>query len=418
MRVELLTIGDELLLGFTLDTNGPFLARALAAMGVTVTHRASVGDDADAVARAIREALDRTGAVITTGGLGPTADDRTREAVAAAFGTTLVLDDAIADGLRALWRSRGFPGELPASNLRQAMVPQGATVLPNAHGSAPGLWLEDARGRWVAMVPGVPREMRGMWGDTLEPRVRARFGAGTTVVRSRTVRTTGISESQLADDLGELARGVHGLSLAYLPGVEGVDLRVTATGFPPDETERRLTAAADALLAVAGPHAYGLDDTDLAAVVLARCREKGLRLAVAESCTGGMLGMRLTAVPGSSDVLIGGVIAYDNVVKATHLGVRALDIAEHGAVSELVARYMAHGARLRFGADIGVAITGVAGPGGGTEAKPVGTVWVAADLRGEVRAVTRRLPGDRHEVRQRAAQMALDLVRRGLEKGA
>jgi len=347
MRVELLTIGDELLLGFTLDTNGPFLARALAAMGVTVAHRASVGDDADAVARAIREALDRTGAVITTGGLGPTADDRTREAVAAAFGTTLVLDDAIADGLRALWRSRGFPGELPASNLRQAMVPQGATVLPNAHGSAPGLWLEDARGRWVAMVPGVPREMRGMWGDTLEPRVRA-----------------------------------------------------------------------DALLAVAGPHAYGLDDTDLAAVVLARCREKGLRLAVAESCTGGMLGMRLTAVPGSSDVLIGGVIAYDNVVKAAHLGVRALDIAEHGAVSELVARYMAHGARLRFGADIGVAITGVAGPGGGTEAKPVGTVWVAADLRGEVRAVTRRLPGDRHEVRQRAAQMALDLVRRGLEKGA
>lgn len=145
MRVELLTIGDELLLGFTLDTNGPFLARALAAMGVTVAHRASVGDDADAVARAIREALDRTGAVITTGGLGPTADDRTREAVAAAFGTTLVLDDAIADGLRALWRSRGFPGELPASNLRQAMVPQGATVLPNAHGSAPGLWLEDAR---------------------------------------------------------------------------------------------------------------------------------------------------------------------------------------------------------------------------------------------------------------------------------
>lgn len=418
MRVELLTIGDELLLGFTLDTNGPFLSRALAAMGVTVTHRASVGDDAEAVARAMRDALVRTGAVITTGGLGPTSDDRTREAVAEAFGTTLELDPTVADGLRALWASRGFPGALPESNLRQAMVPRGATVLPNAHGSAPGLWLEDAQGRWVAMVPGVPREMRGMWADTLEPRVRARLGGGTTVVRSRTVRTTGISESKLADDLGELARGVHGLPLAYLPGFEGVDLRVTATGFAPDEADRRLVAAADALLAVAGPHAYGLDDADLAAVVLQRCREKGLRLAVAESCTGGMLGARLTAVPGSSDVLLGGVIAYDNLVKVTQLGVRAADIAEHGAVSELVASRMASGVRVKLGADIGIGITGVAGPGGGTEGKPVGTVWVAADLGGDVRTVMRRLPGDRHEVRQRAAQMALDLVRRGLEKGA
>jgi nicotinamide-nucleotide amidase len=280
------------------------------------------------------------------------------------------------------------------------------------------LWLEDAQGRWVAMVPGVPREMRGMWADTLEARIRRRLGGGTTVVRSRTVRTTGISESKLADDLGELARGVQGLPLAYLPGFEGVDLRVTATGFAPDDADRRLAAAADALLAVAGPHAYGLDDTDLAAVVLQRCRDKGLRLAVAESCTGGMLGMRLTAVPGSSDVLLGGVIAYDNLVKVTQLGVRAADIAEQGAVSELVASRMASGVRVRLGADIGVAITGVAGPGGGTDAKPVGTVWVAADLGGEVRTVMRRLPGDRHEVRQRAAQMALDLVRRGLEKGA
>jgi nicotinamide-nucleotide amidase len=419
MRVELLTIGDELLLGFTLDTNGPYLARGLAAMGVTVAHRASVGDDATAVASAIRDALSRTGAVIVTGGLGPTSDDRTREAVAGVFGRELMLDAEIADGLRQLWKSRGYPGDLPASNLQQALVPQGATVLRNAHGSAPGLWLEDEQGRWAAMLPGVPREMRGMWADTLDPRLRERLtgpGAGAgTVVRSRTVRTTGIAESRLADDLGDLARGVHGLPLAYLPGYEGVDLRVTASGYPADEAESRLAAAADALVARIGPHVYGLDDTDLAAVVLRRCRDRDLKVAVAESCTGGMLGMRLTAIPGSSDVVLGGVIAYDNLVKVTQLGIRAAELAEHGAVSEAVAARMASGVRLRLGSDIGIAITGVAGPGGGSDAKPVGTVWVAADLGGNLRTAVRTLPGDRHEIRQRAAQMALDLVRRGLD---
>lgn len=420
MRVELLTIGDELLLGFTLDTNGPFLSRALAAMGVTVAHRASVGDDAESVARAVRDALARTGAVITTGGLGPTSDDRTREAIAEVFGRPLVRDDAIVAALQELWKKRGLGATLPTSNLQQAMVPEGATVLANRHGSAPGLWVEDADQRWVAMLPGVPREMRGMWTDTLEPLIRARLAAsGTaaqaTVVRSRTVRTTGISESKLADDLGELARGVHGLPLAYLPGFEGVDLRVTASGFGADEADRRLHAAADAIAAVAGPHVYGYDDTDLAAVVLQRCRDRGLKIAVAESCTGGMLGMRLTAVPGSSDVVLGGLIAYDNLVKVTQLGVRAADLAEHGAVSEVVAARMAASVRVKLGADIGVAITGIAGPGGGSDDKPVGTVWVAADLGGKVRTVKRTLPGDRHEVRQRAAQMALDLVRRGLD---
>jgi nicotinamide-nucleotide amidase len=297
------------------------------------------------------------------------------------------------------------------------MVPEGATVLTNNHGSAPGLWIEDSAGRWVVMLPGVPREARGMLADALMPRLRARLGAGgpSTVVRSRTLRTTGISESKLADQLGPLARGVEGLPLAYLPGYEGVDLRVTASGYPA-EADRRLAAAIDALAANVGPHVYGLDDTDLAAVLLQRCRERELKIAVAESCTGGMLGMRLTAIPGSSDVFLGGVLAYDNLVKVKHLGVRAAEIAEHGAVSEAVATRMASEVRLRFGAEIGIGITGIAGPGGGTPDKATGTVWVATDLGGEVRATVRQLPGDRHEVRQRATQMALDLVRRGLER--
>jgi nicotinamide-nucleotide amidase len=418
MHIEILTIGDELLLGYTIDTNGAHIARQLADLGILVVRRTSVGDEAEAVAAAVREALDRTGAVITTGGLGPTADDRTRESIAAVFGRPLVRDEAIVEWLRELWRSRGWPGELPVSNLQQAMVPEGATILKNNHGSAPGLWLEDSAGRWVAMLPGVPREAKGMLADALIPRLRARLGTGaqSSVVRSRTLRTTGISESKLADQLGPLARGVEGLPLAYLPGYEGVDLRVTASGYPAADADRRLAAAIDALAANVGPHVYGLDDTDLAAVVLQRCRERDLKIAVAESCTGGMLGMRLTAIPGSSDVFLGGTIAYDNLVKVKHLGVRAAEIAEYGAVSEEVATRIASEVRLRFGAEIGIGITGIAGPGGGSPDKPAGTVWVATDLGGDVRATVRQLPGDRHEVRQRATQMALDLVRRGLDR--
>lgn len=421
LAVEVVAIGDELLLGFTIDTNGPHLARALAERGIRVVRRIAVGDDATAVAAAIREALARTGAVITSGGLGPTSDDRTREAVAEVFGRGLQEDPAIVEGLRALWRARGWGDTLPESNLRQALVPEGATVLPNRHGTAPGLWLEEADGRWVAMLPGVPREFRGMLADTLLPRLVARAeaaGQAGAVVRSRTVRTTGIGESKLADVLGDLARGVHGLPLAFLPGVEGVDLRLTVSGHAERDAERRLAAAADALIAKVRAHVYGFDDTDLADVVLQRCRDRRLRLAVAESCTGGLLGARLTAVPGSSDVFLGGVIAYDNYVKTTQLGMRAMDIAEHGAVSEFVVSRMAAGVRAKLGADVGIAITGIAGPGGGSDAKPVGTVWVGADVGGTIRTAMRVLPGNRDEIRQRAAQMALDLVRRALESGA
>jgi nicotinamide-nucleotide amidase len=229
MRIEILTIGDELLLGFTIDTNGAHLARELAAIGIEVVRRSSVGDDADGIAAAVREALDRTGAVITTGGLGPTADDLTKPSIAALFGRTMVTDQAHIAWLEERWRTR-FGGPLPESNRQQAVMPEGARKLVNRHGSAPGVWLEDERGRWVAMLPGVPREMRGMLADELMPLVRERAlreagsAAEPPVVRSRTLRTTAIAESAIADRLGPLARGVDGLSLAYLPGHEGVDL--------------------------------------------------------------------------------------------------------------------------------------------------------------------------------------------------
>ena len=415
MQIEIVTIGDELLLGFTIDTNGAHLARELAQYGITVARRTSVGDEANEIAGAVREALDRTGAVITTGGLGPTSDDLTKPSIAAIFGRAMRLDEAIVESLRQRWKSRGWPGELPESNKQQALIPEGAAIIENRHGSAPGIWLEDERGRWVAMLPGVPREMRGMLADALLPRIRARLGGVATVVMSRTIRTTGISESALSDRIrGLIGLDLEGLGLAYLPGWEGVDLRLTARGLSAAEADARLGRVSAALVAVAGDHVYGQDNHDLAVSVLDALRAAGMRIAVAESCTGGMLGMRLTAIPGSSDVVLGGIIAYHNDVKVQQLGVREATLTSFGAVSEETAREMATGARAALGAAVGVGITGIAGPDGGTADKPVGTVCVAVDVAGTVKSFRASMVGDRHEIRQRSAQAALNLVRRML----
>ena len=417
MNIEIVTIGDELLLGFTVDTNSAHLARELAAIGVEITHRSSVGDNAADIAAAVKQALDRTGAVITTGGLGPTADDLTKPSIAALFGKDMYRDEAIVESMKARWARLKRTGPFPESNIAQAMIPDGATILPNRHGSAPGIWLEDEEGHWVAMLPGVPREMRGLLADELLPKIRALVEAestgAATVIRSRTLRTTGIAESALADLLGDLARGVDGMGLAFLPSVESVDLRVTARGVPAAEADEMLERAIVKLRDAAGRYVYGEDGADLAEVVLSASRKRGVRIAVAESCTGGMLGARLTAIAGSSDVFLGGVIAYDNAVKREVLGIADRDLEEHGAVSEEVASAMAASVRRLLKADIGVGITGVAGPGGGTASKPVGMVWVAIDgLRNEVRCL--RLFGTREEVRQRASQAALDMIRHTL----
>jgi nicotinamide-nucleotide amidase len=414
VQIELLTIGDELLLGLTIDTNAAWLARHLAADGVSIAQRASVGDDAERIAAAVRDALERTGAVVTTGGLGPTADDMTKPAIAALFGRRLVFDEARWAQLQQLWRERGRPGELPESNRQQVMIPEGARVLTNRHGTAPAIFLEDDRGRWVAMLPGVPREMRGIFQEELQPLVRARAGGGGggSVVRTRTIRTTGIAESQLPALLGDAARGVDGMSLAYLPGQEGIDLRLTIRGVGGDEADARLAAGGALLAERVGRYVYGAGDTDLASVVLDACRVRGWRIAVAESCTGGLLGGRLSAIPGASDVFLGGIIAYDNAVKREQLGVASETLEAQGAVSEAVARDMASGVRARLGSQVGIGITGIAGPGGGTPEKPVGLVWIAVDVDGRVRTFGGRLVGDRAEVRYRATQAALDMVRR------
>jgi len=409
VNVELVTVGTELLLGLTVDTNGAEIGRACAADGLRLVRRATVGDDVDAIRDAVSAAMARAPVVITTGGLGPTRDDATKLAIAGLFGRRVIEDPEV---LRALEERARRMGRWPmaASNRSQAAVPDGAVVLPNPRGTAPGLWLEhDAR--IVIMLPGVPREMRGLLHEEVLPRLRQRMGDAVSVVRSRAVRVTGIAESTLADLVGPREDELAPLTLAYLPSEAGVDLRLTAWALPPDAADRALAAGVGRLMALVGAPAYGEDETDLAAVVLTLLRQRGATLAVAESCTGGMLGARITAVPGSSDVFVGGEITYANEVKSTRLGVPADLLAAHGAVSEPVARAMADGARRVFGSDAGIAVTGVAGPAGGTPQKPVGTVWLAADWRGAVRVAQVRFSGDRGEIRSRAAQGALNLLR-------
>ena len=415
LSVEIVTIGDELLLGTTVDTNAVFLARALGEIGVPIARRATVADDAAEITDAVRQALERTGGVITTGGLGPTADDLTRPVLAKLFGRDLFEDPQIVAALHALWATRGRGGALPPSNLQQALVPEGAEVLTNAQGTAPGLRLTDAQGRWVIMLPGVPRELRHMTTTHIVPWLAAQSTG--TVLRWRSVRTTSIAESALAEKLGPMRREVEGLPLAYLPGFDGVDLRVTARGLRADDAAQRLDAAVTRIQDAIGIYAYATDGVPMPKVVLDLCEAHGDTIAVAESCTGGLLGARLTEIAGSSRVVLGGVIAYCNAVKEQELLVSPEDIGQYGAVSEQVAVQMARGVRGVTGATIGVGITGVAGPDGGTGDKPVGTVWIAVDVRGDVTTSRAIYIGDRIEIRHRATQVALDMIRRALLAG-
>jgi len=410
VKLEVVTIGTELLLGLTVDTNAAELGRALAAAGAEITRRTTVADRPEAIRAGVADALDRAGFVITTGGLGPTRDDMTKSVVAELLGKRLVLDERLLASIQARFDRMGRP--MPAINRTQAEVPEGAVILPNARGTAPGLWVEDAGGRVVVLLPGVPREMRGLLVEEVLPRIVARQGGERRVVRSRTVRTTGVSESALAERVGPIEPEIAPLTLAYLPSVEGVDLRVTAWGLDLTDAEARLAAVVHRLKAAVGDHAYGEDDADLAAVLLEALRTGRHRLAVAESCTGGMLGERITNIPGASDTFIGGVVAYADVIKTAALKVPLETLEAYGAVSEATVRAMAEGAQRLFSADCTIAVTGIAGPGGGTPEKPVGTVWLAARVHTTTRALKRVLPGERDDVRRRAAQAGLDLLRR------
>ena len=400
--LELVTIGTELLLGFTVDTNGAHIGRFLSDHGIRITRRTTVSDDPAAIRDAVGAALDRTGTVLTTGGLGPTRDDISREVVAELLDMPLAFDPSAWQSLLDRFaRFNRVPGE---SNRRQAMVPTGGTVLPNRWGSAPGLWLDSPRGV-VIMLPGVPVEMRNL----LEHEVAPRLASHSTglVIRSATLRTTGVPESTLAERIGALEEELAPLTLAYLPGTAGVDLRLTAWHLSPGDADRRLRDGLERLCAAAGPGVYGEGDADLAAALLDLLRGRGLHLALAESCTGGRVAARLTEIPGSSDVVLGGIVSYANQAKIDLLGVPAEVVARAGAVSAETAEAMARGAQERFGAEVAIAVTGIAGPAGGSPEKPVGTVWFAFAIGERLETQLGRFVGTRSEVRARAAQAAL-----------
>ncbi|MFN3597944.1 MAG: competence/damage-inducible protein A [Rubricoccaceae bacterium] len=411
MTAVLLTVGDELLLGQVVNTNAAWLGEQLALAGVSVTRAETVGDAPEGIAAALERALGEVDLVLVTGGLGPTNDDVTKKAVADVFGVPLVHDPDVLAAVEERFAARGR--RMPPANRLIADVPEGFAVLPNRRGTAPGLWGETTRAgrpRRVAVLPGVPYEMETLFTEGVLPRVRAlRPG----VVLHRTLHTAGHGESDLEERLGDLSDVLSGgLSLAFLPSLGTVRLRVTARGEDTAEARARLDRAVAYIRDTLGGAVFGEGETTLEAALGELLVARGLTLAVAESCTGGAIAARLTAVPGASRYFSGGVIAYGNGVKVSLLSVGADALDAHGAVSEPVARQMAEGVRRALGADLGVGVTGIAGPDGGTPEKPVGTVFLAVADAAGTRAVGLRLTNDRHVNIGLSATAALNLVRR------
>jgi nicotinamide-nucleotide amidase len=408
MRAAILAIGSELLGTDRVDTNSLLLAEVLQRYGWELRRKSVVGDDEAAIAREVERGVADAELQILTGGLGPTRDDVTREAVARFAEASLRLDAGELHRLEE--RYRRFGRDMPASNRRQAFVVEGARVLGNPVGTAPGQHLH-ARGCDIFLLPGVPRELRAMVESELEPWLAARSGPERTATVE--LMTACVPESAIEERLAPAyeALGREPITVLAKPGE--VRVRVSARGAG-GALDAELRRRADLVAPLLGDALYSERGEELEAVVVQALRERGLTVAVAESCTGGMVGERLTRVAGSSDVFVGGAIAYSNRLKSSLLGVPEDLLAAHGAVSEPVAAAMACGARERFEATFGVAVTGVAGPGGGTPSKPVGTVHVALASAQGVDHLRVRLPGDRERVRWQSSQLALDLLRRRL----
>jgi nicotinamide-nucleotide amidase len=411
MKAAILAVGSELLGTDRLDTNSLKLTALLERYGAELRRKAVIGDSEAEIAAELRNLLPSVDLILITGGLGPTADDVTREAVAAALGRGLHLDGEVLAALERRFQSLGW--QMPEVNRRQAWVVEGAAVLANDCGTAPGLRVESG-GCTLFLFPGVPTELEGLMASALEPWLAARSGgvARETAVLKIAGLPESVVEERIAPAYGEFGRE----AITILANAGEIRLQATAAG-PEPERRARLQAMVERLAALAGDAVFTTRDEDtLESVVGDLLRAAGATLAAAESCTGGLFSQRITAVPGSSDYFLGAAITYSNELKTQLVGVPAEMIAEHGAVSEPVARAMAEGARRSLGSDWAVGITGVAGPGGGSEAKPVGTVHlaVAGPGDGEVEHRQLRLPGDRDRVRRFSTQIVLEMLRRRL----
>ncbi len=410
MRARIVAVGSELLGPLRMDTNSLAITERLNAAGIAVVGKTVVGDEVDAIADVLAGALGRVDLVVCTGGLGPTADDVTREAVAQILEVPLDFDEAILSGIRARFERRGL--KMPDINRRQAMVPRGAEVLQNPVGSAPGLWL-DREGTAILLLPGPPREMTPMLDAVIRERLSAR-GEGHSIYR-RVLRIAGRTES----DVDARVQPIYAkwrtwqvaIDTTILAAFGHIELHLTATAAHGDEAARAFDAAEREIRDVLGDAVYSSDGSSIEAVVGRLLAERGWTIALAESCTGGLTTSRLTDVAGSSAYVEMACVCYSNASKVEWLGVPQALIDAHGAVSEPVARAMAEGVRERARATVGIGITGIAGPGGGTPEKPVGTVAIAVLADAHERVQTFRFLGQREHVKSQAAQTALNVLR-------
>jgi len=411
MVAEILSIGTELLLGQIVDTNAAYLGRTLAGLGIDLFYKSTVGDNEARVIETIRRARDRADLIITSGGIGPTEDDLTKEAIASVFNEELVLDPPSLEHLEAFFARRGYP--MPERNAKQAMIYRSGRMIPNPNGTAPGALLEKD-GKIVISLPGPPNEMVPMMENHVIPLLTERLGGKREYLVTRVVRFIGIGESAVEERVKDLIRGTNP-SLAPLAHTGEVHLRIGAKAESAAAAEELIRPVEVELRRRLGKFIYGVDKTTLEAAVVQLLIQRGQTAACAESCTGGGLGARLTAIPGSSAAFLGGVISYSNEAKTALLGVPTDLLQAHGAVSAPVAEAMARGARERLGSDYAVSITGVAGPDGGTAEKPVGLVYIGVATPDRVFATENHFIGIREDVRRRSTQVALQLLREQLQ---
>ncbi len=409
MIVEVLAVGTELLLGQIVNSNASVIGGRLADAGLDHFHQTVVGDNIERIAAAIDLAVSRADALIITGGIGPTKDDLTREALCLAAGVDMAFSDEYAEELRIRWEARGR--KMPQSNLRQAQYPEGAEMIRNAKGTAPALAMRIGSAD-VFAVPGVPAEMIALLDGEVLPRLRAASGGGPAVLQSRLIRTWGRSESRVGDLLGDLFDEGTNPTLAFLASSGEIKVRITAKAATEDEAAALIEPVEAEVRRRLGPAVFGADDATIEQVLVAQLRQKGWTIATAESATGGMIASRLVGIAGVSSVFRGSVVAYHPDVKVSALGLDRADIDDEGEVSEDVALAMARGAATELGSDVAVAVTGSAGPE--PLGKPAGTMVIAVHTPDGSRARTLRMPGDRERVRTYTTTAALHLLRLAL----
>lgn len=413
MKASIITIGDEILIGQIVDTNSASIARHLNSIGVAIDEKLSIGDDAEQITSTLNRIMQRCEIVIITGGLGPTKDDITKHTLARLFSSELEYNATEGEHVRKLLERRGIP--FTELNRAQAMLPKCCTVLHNAHGTAPGMWFEAENGCIVVSLPGVPFEMEHLMKDEVIPRIKSRFSLRSIV--HLTIITHGIPESLLAERIAAWEDALPDyMHLAYLPAPNIVRLRLSAYDVDKEAAERAMHEELERLRTIIGDNIIGLEDASVEQLVHNILTERGLRLAVAESCTGGVIASKFTAQAGASAYFMAGIVAYSNEAKRDILGVNMADIKRCGAVSEEVALQMAEGARRITGADYAIATTGIAGPTGGSETKPVGTVWMAIATPHGSRAMMRNSGTDRSQIVSRASAYAIEMLYEELKR--